>query len=120
MNERDYLKAFIEEELEKGSGLSEMDIRNRYKAFKDKLFNQQIVALAQEYGIETSALEGFVNETAKLRRIDEDTLRELLSHIEGWKQRKAAKESLLVRLAPLFALLTRGNNIEGLNAYIKE
>ena len=64
--------------------------------------------------------EGFVNETTKLRRIDEDALRELLNHIDNWKQRKAAKENLLVRLAPLFTLLSGGNTIEGLNAYVKE
>ena len=120
MKERDYLKAFIEEELKQGSGMSEMEIRAKYKAFKDKRFTQQIAALAQEYGIEATALEAFVNETVKLRRIDEEVLRELLSHIGSWKQRKAAKEGLLVKLAPLFSLLTGGNTIEGLNAYVKE
>lgn len=119
MNERDYLKAFIEEELHKGSGISEKEIRERYKAYKDKRFNQQIAALAAEYGIESAALEAFVAETTKLRRLDEDALRELLSHIDGWKQRKAAKEGLLSDLAPLFALLSGGNTIEGLNAYVK-
>lgn len=120
MNEREYLKAFIEEELEQGSGMSELEIRQRYQAYKDKRFNQQIAALAEEYGIETAALEAFVSETAKLRRIDEDVLRELLNHIDGWKQRKAAKEGLLARLAPLFDLLTGGNTIEGLNAYVSK
>lgn len=120
MNERDYLKAFIEEELHKGSGISEKEIRERYKTYKDKRFNQQIAALATEYSIESSALEAFVNETTKLRRLDEDALRELLSHIDGWKQRKAAKEGLLVNLAPLFTLLSGGNTIEGLNAYVKQ
>lgn len=120
MSEREYLKAFIEEELKKGCGMSELEIRRRYKEFKDKRLNEQIAALAQEFGIDTAALESFVSETAKLRRIDEDSLRELLSHIDGWKQRKVAKENLLVRLAPLFALLTGGNTIEGLNAYVKE
>lgn len=119
MNEREYLKAFIEQELTKGSGMSEQEIRQRYEAFKDKRFNQQIVALAKNYGIETAALEGFVNETVKLRRIDEDMLSELLGHIDSWKQRKRAKEELLVQLAPLFDLLTGGSNIEGLNAYVK-
>lgn len=118
MNERDYLKSFIEEELQKGSGVSEAEIRERYKAYKDKRFNQQIAALAQEYGIDAAALESFVAETAKLRRLDEDALRELLSHIENWKQRKAAKEGLLADLSPLFALLSSGNAIEGLNAYV--
>lgn len=118
MNERDYLKAFIEEELHKGSGISEKEIRERYKAYKDKRFNRQIAALAAEYGIEPAALETFVAETTKLRRLDEDALRELLNHIDGWKQRKAAKEGLLVRLAPLFTLLSGGNTIEGLNAYL--
>lgn len=119
MNEREYLKAFIEEELEQGNGMSELEIRQRYQAYKDKRFNQQIAALAEEYGIDATALETFVSETAKLRRIDEDVLRELLNHIDGWKQRKAAKEGLLVRLAPLFDLLSGGSTIEGLNAYVK-
>lgn len=118
MNESEYLKAFIQEELKKGSGMTEKEIRQRYKEFKDKRFNQQIAALALLYGIETTSLEKFVSETAKLRRIDEDALRELLSHIDSWKQRKAAKEGLLQHLAPLFALLTGGNTIEGLNAYV--
>ena len=118
MNESEYLKAFIKEELKKGSGMTEKEIRQRYKEFKDKRFNQQIAALALLYGIETTSLEKFVSETAKLRRIDEDALRELLSHIDSWKQRKAAKEGLLQHLAPLFALLTSGNTIEGLNAYV--
>ena len=120
MKERDYLKAFIEEELKQGSGMSEKEIRAKYKEFKNKRFNEQIAALAKEYGIEPSTLENFVNETVKLRRIDEDVLRELLSHIDSWKSRKAAKEGLLVSLAPLFNLLTGGNTIEGLSAYVKE
>lgn len=120
MKERDYLKAFIEEELKQGNGMSEVEIRKQYKEFKDKRFNQQIATLAQEFGIDNSALEGFVKETIQLRRIDEETLRELLNDIDGWKQRKAAKEDLLARLAPIFALLTGGNTIEGLNAYVNE
>ena len=119
MNEREYLKAFIEQELTQGSGMSEQEIRQRYVAFKDKRFNQQIATLANDYGIDTDALEGFVSETVKLRRIDEDMLRELLSHIDSWKQRKRAKEELLVRLAPIFDLLTGGSAIEGLSAYVK-
>ena len=118
MNEREYLKAFIEQELTQGSGMSEKEIRERYETFKDKRFNQQVTTIANEYGIDTAALEHFVGDTVKLRRIDEGTLRELLDHIDGWKQRKAAKEGLLARLAPLFDLLTGGNAIEGLNAYV--
>lgn len=119
MNERDYLKAFIEDELKKGSGMSEQEIRDRYKAFKDNRFNQQVKALAEDFGIGNDALESFVSETVRLRRIDEETLRQLLSHIDNWKLRKVAKENLLGRLAPLFSLLIGGNTIEGLNAYVK-
>ena len=119
MNEREYLKAFIEEELEKGSGLSEAEIRERYQAYKDKRFNQQIATIAGAYGIDVAALEAFVAETVKLRRLDEDALSKLLAHIDSWKQRKAAKEGMLTRLAPFFDLLTGGNTIEGLNAYVK-
>ena len=120
MNEREYLKAFIEEELEKGSGLSEAEIRERYQAYKDKRFNQQIAAIAGAYGIDVAALEAFMAETVKLRRLDEEVLSKLLAHIDSWKQRKAAKEGMLARLAPLFDLLTGGNTIEGLNAYVKQ
>lgn len=119
MNERDYLKAFIEEELQKGSGVSEAEIRERYKAYKDKMLNQKIVSFADKYGIATADLEAFFVDTVKLRRLDEDALRDLLSHIENWKLRKAAKEELLARLAPLFAIMTNGGTIEGLNAYVK-
>ncbi len=120
MNERDYLKAFIEEELQKGSGISELEIRRKYKEFKDNRLNKQINEIAQEFGLDDAALEGFVKETTKLRRLDEESLRVLLSHIDNWKQRKAAKENLLIRLDPLFKLLTSGNTIEGLNAYVKD
>ncbi len=120
MNERDYLKAFIEEELVKGSGISEAEIRSRYKAYKDKRFNQQIASIAQEFGIDNAALEKFVSDTANLRRLDEEALRELLSHIDNWKQRKTAKEGLLAKLEPLLTLLSGGSVIEGLNAYVRQ
>lgn len=119
MNEREYLKAFIEEELSQGSGMSELEIRRRYKEFKNERFNQKIAVIAQQFNIDKEALEHFVSETAKLLRLDEDALRELLSHIDNWKQRKAAKENLIKELHPLLTLLSSGNTIEGLNAYVK-
>lgn len=118
MSEREYLKAFIEEVLEKGSGLSEDEIRRRYKVFKEKRINKKVADIAEEYGVDLYALERFVSRTVKLLRIDEDELRDLISHIEGWKLRKAAREGLIISLAPLLALLTGGNTIEGLNAYV--
>lgn len=120
MDEREYLKAFIEEELQQGSGMSEVEIRRRYQEYKNRKLTEQVASLAQTYGIATDALEHFVEETAKLRRLDEEALRELLSHIDNWKQRKAAKEELLAQLAPHLAMLAGGCAIEGLNAYVKQ
>lgn len=120
MNERELLEAFIKDEIHKGSGLTEDEIRQRYQAYKDKRLNGQIADLATEYAIDPAALEQFVVETVKLRRLDEEVLRDLLNHIDGWKQRKTAKEGLLVRLAPIFKLMTGGSDIEGMNAYVKE
>lgn len=119
MDERDYLRTFIEEELTQGSGINEAEIRQRYEQFKNRRFNQQVIALANEFALDAEELQRFVDETILLRRIDEDVLRELLSNIDGWKQRNAAKENLLNRLAPIFSLLTGGTTIEGLNAYVK-
>ena len=120
MNEREYLKAFINEELQQGSGWSELEIRNRYKEFKNSCINQKIADVAQAFNIDPTALEDFVSETVKLRRIDENTFANLLSHIDNWKQRKAAKEGLIASLNPLFTLLSNGSTIEGLNAYVKQ
>ena len=120
MDERDYLRTFIEEELTQGSGLSEAEIRRLYEEFKHRRFDQQVAALALEFAIDPDALAQFVNETILLRRIDENELRNLLSNINGWKQRMAAKENLLVRLAPIFTLRTGGVTIEGLSAYIQQ
>ena len=120
MNEREYLQSFINEELQQGSGLSEREIRDLYKEFKNRSVNQKIAQLAYQYSIDHVALENFVKETIKLRRIDEDVFFELLSHIDNWKQRKAAKEGLLASLQPLFTLMSGGNTIEGLSAYVKQ
>lgn len=119
MSERDYLRAFIEDELEDNTSLTELEIRERYKEFKNKRFNAQVERIATDFHIDNLLLENFVRETAKLRRIDEDSLQPLLAHITNWKERKNAKETLLTRLAPLFDLLTQSATIEGLSAYMK-
>lgn len=118
MDERDYLSAFINE-LKENCHMSEQEIRQRYKEFRETRIDHQIATLAGEFGIGTAALKSFVDETIKLRRIDEDTLRGLFAHIGNWKQRKAAKEGLLKSLASLFELLSGSNTIEDLNAYVK-
>ena len=120
INEREYLEAFINEEMHEGSGLTEDEIRQRYQQYKESRFGQQIAAIAAQYSIDTAQLQHFVNDTVRLRRLDEEALRDLLSNLDGWKQRKAAKEGLLIQLAPLFKLLTAGATIEGLNAYVNE
>ena len=66
-------------------------------------------------GVQEKAAEG----DYEAAHADEDDLRDLLSHIDNWKMRKAAKEELLARLTPLFAMMTNGGTIEGLNAYVK-
>ena len=120
MNEREYLQAFINEELQQGSGLNEMEIRRLYKDYKNRCVDQKIEHIAEQFGVEYATLESFVTETVKLRRIDEDSFHEMLSHIDNWKQRKAAKEGLLASLKPLFNLMSGGYAIEGLSAYVKE
>lgn len=118
MSEREYLRAFIEE-LDKETPLSEAEIRRKYKEYKDNRFNKQVQQIAADFRIDAQHLEAFVHETAKLRRIDEESLQPLLAHIANWKERKNAKQTLLARLAPLFDLLTQSATIEGLSAYVK-
>ena len=120
MKEREYIEAFIREEIHQGSGLTEEQIRQKYIEYKERRFGQQFDAIATQYAIDNETLQRFVTDTVRLRRLDEDALRDLLSHIDGWKQRKAAKEGLLAQLAPLFDLLANGATIEGLNAYVNE
>lgn len=120
MNEREYLQAFINEELQQGSGINEMEIRRLYKEFKNRCVDQKIAQIAEQFGVNHEVLESFVVETVKLRRIDENVFYEMLSHIDNWKQRKAAKEGLLANLKPLFDLMSGGYAIEGLSAYVKQ
>lgn len=120
INEREYLRAFINEELHKGKVIKENEIRRLYDEFKENRIKGQIAEIAQKYSLDAIALENFVQETTRLLRIDENTFADLLSHIDNWKQRKAAKEGLIASLNPLFTLLSNGSTIEGLNAYVKQ
>ncbi|MCQ2335867.1 MAG: type I restriction endonuclease subunit R [Paludibacteraceae bacterium] len=119
MSEREYLRAFIEE-LKNDTPLNEIEIRRLYKEYKDKRFNEQIQQIAANFQIDAKMLESFVDETTKLRRIDEESMQPLLAHFANWKERKNAKQTLLTRLAPLFDLLTQSATIEGLNAYVNK
>ncbi len=119
MSEREYLRAFIEE-LKNDTPLNEMEIRRLYKEYKNKRFNEQIQQIAADFQIDAKMLESFVDETTKLRRLDEESMQLLLAHFANWKERKNAKQTLLSRLSPLFDLLTQSATIEGLNAYVNK
>lgn len=119
INEREYLRAFINEELHKGKVIKENEIRRLYDEFKENRIKGQIAEIAQKYSLDAIALENFVQETTRLLRIDENTFADLLSHIDNWKLRKAAKEGLVADLQQIFILLTGGEIID-LSAYLKQ
>ena len=119
MHEREYLRAFINEELHQGAYLKEEDVCRLYEDFKVERIHNEIAELAHKYGIDEIVLEDFVRETIYLCRIDVNTFSDLLSPIEDWKLRKAAKESLIADLQQIFILLAGGETID-LSAYIKQ
>lgn len=120
LDEREYLEAFIEEEIEAGSGHTEEEIRLMYELFKKNRIKDDIFNISSHHGISPDALEDFINETVRLQRLDEEALRPLLSNAGNWKERKRAKEALIREMAPILKRLALGRTIDGLNAYVND
>jgi type I restriction enzyme R subunit len=117
MNERDDIAEYIGT-LQAGEGLSETAIREGYTRFKEEKNAKELAAIAQKHGLDTAALQFFVEGILERMIFDGEQLTDLLAPLElGWKARKDTELALMADLHPLLTKRAGGRDISGLSAY---
>ncbi|WP_416669427.1 type I restriction endonuclease subunit R, EcoR124 family [Egbenema bharatensis] len=82
--------------LEVGKGLDEQAIRAGYERFKAEKQDRELVAIATRHGLETTALQAFVDAILRRMVFDGDALSNLFAPLElGWKARTRAELALM-------------------------
>lgn len=104
--------------LKSGEGLKESDIRQGYETFKAEKSAQQLAEIAAQHGLETSALQAFVDGILQRMIFDGEHLTDLLAPLGlNWKQRRQKELALMEELIPVLHKLAQGREISGLEAY---
>ncbi len=117
IDERDDIAEYIGT-LKTGEGLSEQTIRQGYESFKAVKLARQLAAIADKHGLETAALQAFVDGIMGRMIFDGEALIDLLAPLElGWKARMQKELALMEDLMPLLHRLAQGREISGLGAY---
>jgi type I restriction enzyme R subunit len=98
--------------------LSEKEIRQGYEKFKAEKNIRQLAEIAVKHGLETDALQNFVDGIMRRMIFDGEQLGDLVVPLElGWKARTQKELALMDDLAPLLHKLAQGRDISGLSAY---
>jgi len=119
LDEREDITEYIGA-LKTGEGLNENEIRQGYETFKTEKFARQLAQTAEKHGIETAALQGFVDGIMQRMIFDGEALSDLLAPQElGWKARTKKELDLMEDLMPMLHKLAQGREISGLAAYEK-
>lgn len=117
MNEREDIVAYIKS-LQAGESRSEKQIRDGYEIFKAQKTASELASLAAKHGLESIALQSFVDAIMDRMIFDGEQLSDLLSPLNlGWKARTQKELALMEELVPLLTRLSQGREISGLAAY---
>jgi type I restriction enzyme R subunit len=117
MDERDDIADYIGT-LEAGKGLDEKTIRVGFERFKAEKHARQLAAIADQHGLESAALQSFVDNILRRMIFDGEQLSDLLAPQGlGWKVRTQKELALMEDLIPLLHKLAQGRMISGLGAY---
>jgi type I restriction enzyme R subunit len=117
MDERVDIGAYIAT-LKAGEALSEETIREGYRRFKAEKLSQELADLANRNGLETAALQAFVDGILLRMIFDGEQLGELMAPLGlGWKARTQRELALMDELTPLLRKRAQGRDISGLSAY---
>ena len=118
--EKEHIKAYLETNREKlkNSSFTEKEISAGYQAFKAQKAAEELAIIATKHGLQTEALQAFVDAVISRMIFDGEQLTDLLAPLElGWKQRRMVELVLMEELAPYLNKLAGGREISGLNAY---
>jgi type I restriction enzyme R subunit len=115
--EREDIVAYIGN-LPTGEVLNETEIRAGYQAFKAQKAAAELASIAARHGLQTTALQTFVDAIMSRMIFDGEQLTDLLAPLGlGWKARREAELALMADLVPYLKKLAGGREISGLNAY---
>jgi type I restriction enzyme R subunit len=117
MDERDDIRDYINT-LKVGEALSEKAIRDGYQQFKAEKNAQELAAVAAKHGLESVALQGFVDGILQRMIFDGEQLTDLMEPLGlNWKNRRVKELALMESLVPLLNKRAQGREISGLSAY---
>ncbi len=117
MDEREDISAYIAT-LKAGEALSEETIREGYQRFKAEQQSRELSDLAHRHGIETPALQAFVDGILLRMIFDGERLSDLMAPLGlGWKARTQKELALMDELTPLLRKRAHDREISGLSAY---
>ncbi len=117
MEEKEDLQEYINS-LKVGKALNENEVKSGYQKFKDEKIAQQLAQIAQNNGLEASALQQFVDTIMSRMIFDADKLSELFELLDlGWKERTKRELALMKELTPLLKKKAEGREISGLKVY---
>ena len=117
LGEREDISDYINS-LEVGKALDEKQIRAGYETFKTDKSSRELVIIADKHGLETDALQAFVDRIMERLIFDGEQLGDLLAPLElSWLARTKAELALMNDLTPQLHRLAGGQEISGLDAY---
>lgn len=117
MEEREDIIDYIKK-LEVGKALNEHEIKDGYQAFKEEKIAYKLAEIAQNNGLEFSALNEFTNAIISRMIFDADKLSDLFEPLDlGWKERTKRELALMEELTPILKKKAEGREISGLKAY---
>lgn len=99
-------------------GYTVKEMQDGYLTYKKQAEEAAITAVAEQIGIEQTALADFVASTVERAVLDIDELSELMDALDlGWKARAAKEVELMKVLIPVLKKMANGHEIAGLNVY---
>lgn len=117
MEERDDIADYIAT-LEAGKGLDEKTIRYGFERFKADKHARIMADIASKHGLDSAALQTFVDTILRRMVFDGDQLSDLLRPQGlGWKARTQKELALMEDLIPQLKKLAQGREIAGLGTY---
>ena len=117
IDESDDITEYIRS-LDVGTKMEEMEIREGYERFKAEKKARELSAIAGKYGLDSAALQIFVDDVLRRSIFDGERLSNPMAPLGlGWRERTRSEQALVNNLTPLLHKLARGREISGLGVY---
>lgn len=117
MDEEEDLTDFIDQ-VDWTTGQTAEELKNNFEAYKVEKYDKELADIANKHGLQTAALQTFVEKIMSRMIFDGEKLTDLLEPLElGWKARKTKELALMEDLVPQLKKLAHGREISGLAAY---